>query len=123
MKTMTKERFFKKDITCAVVISVEDGTAKLQDVMLDDKSGYCFDVKLYKNADIMALVKKHSVNEKEEGSYEAPKIEITTEPLTPRKDNFPYYTATLEMTTDEFNIFKNNARDGLYLIALTNTEN
>lgn len=120
MKNMTKTRFFNDDINCAAVIHVENKKIKLCDVMFKNKSGYCFDKPIGKNINIINVIKEHSIHEETGELWKAPKIEITTEPLDPPIDMFPHYTASLEMTPQEFSIFQQIAKNGKYLIAFAN---
>lgn len=81
MKTMDRKRFMQDDVTCAVSIHVRDGKCFLNDVMIDNKSGWCGDVEIYKNAqNITPLIRKYARDEENpKRLVRAPKLEISQE--------------------------------------------
>lgn len=127
MKTMDRKRFMQDDVTCAVSIHVRDGKCFLNDVMIDDKSGWCGDVEIYKNAqNITPLIRKYARDkENPKRLVRAPKLEISQE-MNPADgtwiDMFWHYTGAFEMTMEEFRIFRQFARPGMYMVALTDAK-
>lgn len=122
MKSMDRERFEQDDVTRAACVAVKDGNVHVQDILRDGAYWYCFNEgTLHGDTAIDRFIETYTTDHAPMARKDA-KAEISyTDPVGAGRaiDLIGVFAATLEMTTDEFDMFRTFAKDGTYLIAIT----
>lgn len=122
MKPMDRERFEQDDVTRAASIAVKSGNIRVQDILKDGAYWYCFNEgKLHDDTRIDEFINTYTTKNAPISRTDAKQEISYTDPVGTGKgiDLIGVFAATLEMTADEFDTFRTFAKDGTYLIAIT----